>query len=195
MPCIEANHVTDALLTPFRVDTDAIEIVVGRTRQKSQVRLAQDGEVVERLSRVRGIVSQPLGPEVLVVSGQLRPVLSEHHPNPVSPDQVGIGEVLQDLGDRPLAGSLGLRDFLQAGFVKIDIRARSHMPFGRAARCCNYFDMETKYSVKTAANDVPSVATCASWVSSMQRAATARETASSVSRSHRATRAEPRSWF
>ena len=40
VPCVEAKHVTDALFTPLRVDADAIEIVVGRTRQQPQVRLS-----------------------------------------------------------------------------------------------------------------------------------------------------------
>jgi hypothetical protein len=79
-----------------------------------------------------------LGPQVLVVAGQRRAILREHEADAVAPHEIGVGQVLDDLADRPLARRLRLRKpgIRQAGDrapnrVRLCVPARR---WGRASR-------------------------------------------------------------
>jgi hypothetical protein len=54
------------------------------------------------------VVAQPRRPQVLVAACGRRPVLRQDQPQAPGPDDVGVGEVLEDLSDRPLARAFRL---------------------------------------------------------------------------------------
>ena len=75
--------------------------------QDAEVRRAERTELrsgfVERHLRV----AERPRPPVLVVALDRRPVLGEDHPHPEAEDELGIRQVLHDVGRRPLARRLG----------------------------------------------------------------------------------------
>jgi hypothetical protein len=74
--------------------------------------IMNDG-VTNRLVYVPGDVQrharvvEPLGPGILIHDPQDRARLTEHSADPVEDDRLAIGEVVQDVLDRPLAGRVG----------------------------------------------------------------------------------------
>ena len=68
---------------------------------------AQRPELRQRLGAVGAVVVQPVGPQVLVVAVNRRPVLGDDAAQTVPPHQVAVGEMAQHLEHRPLARLLG----------------------------------------------------------------------------------------
>jgi len=93
MPGIESNHMLDALLATLCVNANTLEVFVLRARQQSQIRPAKHAEILQRSIGIGFVVTKPLGPQVLVVAGQLRAVMRQHHPKPITPDELGIGQM------------------------------------------------------------------------------------------------------
>src|SRR5678816_4651941 len=48
---------------------------------------------------------KPFGPEILVVTSDLRPLMRQDQSHAPSPHQIGISQVLQHLDDGPLVGA------------------------------------------------------------------------------------------
>jgi len=91
---IESNHVFDTLFTALGMHADSLEILVRSASEEPQIRIAKDGELLQRLFGVGFLVPKTLGPQVLIVSGQLGTILSPHHAEAIAPDQFRIGQVL-----------------------------------------------------------------------------------------------------
>ena len=85
MPRIESTHVLDTLFTPLRVNADPPQIFARRTPQESKIRTAQYGEILQRLVGVGSVVPKSFRPQVLVVSGQLRTIVGQHHAESIAP--------------------------------------------------------------------------------------------------------------
>src|SRR5262245_42160429 len=113
MPRIQSNHMLDAFGAALGVNPDALEVFIRRARQQSQIRPAKRAEILQRLIGVSFAIAMPLGPQVLVIAGQRGAVMRQGHAEPITPDERRIGQMLQDMPDRPLSGGLGLRDLLR----------------------------------------------------------------------------------
>ena len=103
---VEAHQVTCALFAALGMHADTLQILGRGALDQPQVVAPQHAQRLERLAGIRVGVVQPLGPQILVVAGDRRPILREDQPHPPSPHHVGIGQVPQHLRDRPLAGRL-----------------------------------------------------------------------------------------
>jgi hypothetical protein len=112
MPSIQSNHMLDVFGATLGVNPYALEVFVRRARQQSQICPAKHAEILQRLIGVSFVVTKPLGPQVLVIAGQSGAVMRQHHAKSITPDEFRVGQVLQDVPDRPFPGSLGLRDLL-----------------------------------------------------------------------------------
>lgn len=106
---VEPDHVLDALRATLRMHADAPEIIAGSAFQQPQVRPPQHLEISQRLPGIDDIVPKSLGPQILVIPGERRPVVRQNHSEPEAPDKLGIGEMLKHVADRPLRRRLGLR--------------------------------------------------------------------------------------
>ena len=85
----------NAFFTTLRVHTHAFEIVRRCARQQPQIPAAQHFELFQRLANARVGVPESLGPQVLIVAGQRRAILREHHSQPPAPYEFRVCEVLQ----------------------------------------------------------------------------------------------------
>jgi hypothetical protein len=72
---IESNHMLDTLLAALCVNADTLEVFVLCARQQPQIRLAKHDEILQRSIGVGFVVPKSLGPQILVVAGQLRAVM------------------------------------------------------------------------------------------------------------------------
>ena len=88
------------------MDADAGEIVGRGALEKAQVAAPQDAKCIERLDRIGVEIVQAIGPEILVVAGDRRPVLRQDQSHPPGPDDVRVGKMLEHRGDRPFSGPL-----------------------------------------------------------------------------------------
>ncbi len=102
MSRVQLNHVLHALFTALLVHANALQVLGRRTAQEPEIRAPEDGELAERLLGAGLIVSKSFRPQVLVIPGQHRTIVSQHHAQAITPDELRIGEVLHDLPDRPL---------------------------------------------------------------------------------------------
>jgi hypothetical protein len=70
-----------------------------------QVSPTKNVERRQCFTRIGVCVMKPFGPEILVVTGDLRPVVREDQSHAPSPHQIGVSQMLQHLDDGPLVGS------------------------------------------------------------------------------------------
>src|SRR5688572_21561915 len=98
---IESQHVPNAFLAALSMYTDAIEVLRYSALEQSEMALSQSGELVQRFLGIRGIVSQPRGPQILVVSGDRRTIVRQDHAQAPSPHDFGVGKMTQYLPDGP----------------------------------------------------------------------------------------------
>jgi hypothetical protein len=96
---VQADHVFDTLFSALCVHADASKIFRRSTPQQAEIRAPQDRELIQRLVDRRVVVVKALRPQVLVVAGERRTVLREHHADAVSPHQIRVGQMLHDLAD------------------------------------------------------------------------------------------------
>lgn len=97
MAGVEPHHVADAFFPTFIVRTHPFEVPGRGPAQEPEVGFPQECELRECLSAVRVVVVEAFGPEILVVSGQPWAVLRQHHAEPVAPDELRVGQVLNDV--------------------------------------------------------------------------------------------------
>jgi hypothetical protein len=103
VPRVQAAQMLQALLSALDMHTDAFQLVWRGAHEQPQVRAAQHPELLERQIRIRLVVAKPLGPQVLVVTRQRRSVVRQNLTDAPARCNLGVGQVLQDLSDRPLA--------------------------------------------------------------------------------------------
>ena len=108
MTSIQPAQVLDAFLSTLGVDADALQVLRRRARDEAQVPPAQDAERLERLGRVGLVVVEVVGPLILVVAGNHRPILRQDEAHAPRPHHLGVGQVPEHLRDRPLARHLAL---------------------------------------------------------------------------------------
>jgi hypothetical protein len=107
---VEAHHVPDTLLTALRMHPDPLEVPRRSSTQKPEIRVAQDRKLLEHSGSVRIVVTKSLGPRVLIVASQRRPIVGQNHAKAIAPDKLGVREMLHDMPHRPFARRLSLRD-------------------------------------------------------------------------------------
>src|SRR5918994_4958294 len=108
VPGVEPNEMLEALLATLRVHTHPPQVGRSRALEEPQVPLPQHDENRERLTWIALVIMQAIRPQVLIVAGQRRPIVREDEARPPRPDQLGIGEVVEDLPDRPFARTFRL---------------------------------------------------------------------------------------
>ena len=96
---VHANEVFDAFFPSFDMHTDPASIRFGQSFEKAKVRAPQDAEAFDLFGGIGLAIAQPIRPQILIVSGQLRPVVRQHEPHPVAPHEIGVGQMLQYLAD------------------------------------------------------------------------------------------------
>ncbi len=104
---IKPDHETEAFLTPIAVNANALKCYRIQSVKQLEVQLAQNFELLERPLGVPVLIPEPLGPQILIVPPELGPRLSNYQPNTVSPHQIRICKMLDDLKGRPFARALG----------------------------------------------------------------------------------------
>ena len=107
VPGHEPHEPPDGLLAALGVEPDAREVGLAQPAQKADVDAADRLEVAERLGKRPLGVGEPVREPVLVVARDGWSVVRDDDPEPVSGDDLGVGEVADDVLDGPLARSLG----------------------------------------------------------------------------------------
>jgi hypothetical protein len=108
---VHLHHVRHAFLASFGMHAHPREVGRGDSAEEPQVGVALVLEVSERLGNRHARVTQAARPQVLVVSGDDRTIVCEHHPQAPPPDEVGVRQVLHHVPNRPFALDLRLRRF------------------------------------------------------------------------------------
>jgi hypothetical protein len=92
---------------------DPLEIFSGRPLQQPEVGTPVYGEIRHCLPCFRSIVMKACRPEILIVTADLRTIVSQRHPQSITPNQLRISQMLQDVTDGPLAGALRTGDLIR----------------------------------------------------------------------------------
>src|SRR5262249_39339278 len=97
MARVQPHQMLDALLPALGVNTDPLPRLSGVRANQTQVAGAQDAQLVEGLGEISAVVVKPVGPAILIVALDRRPILGEDAANPVAPYDLAVGEVAHHL--------------------------------------------------------------------------------------------------
>jgi hypothetical protein len=100
---IQAAHVLEALLAPFAVEPNSLQIRWAQTLPKTQVGPTERDELLQGVLNLDIAVPEATGPEILIVARERGPIVREHHAEPEAAYEFRVREVLNDLANRPLA--------------------------------------------------------------------------------------------
>src|SRR5687767_5749625 len=99
---VQLEMVRETLLASLHVNPDALQIFRLGSAYQPEVRLSKDRKHGDRLAWIGVGVSESGGPRILVVARQWWSILREDQSQSPAPDQVRVGQVRQDMSNRPL---------------------------------------------------------------------------------------------
>lgn len=88
MTGVQAPHPFEALFTALSVEPHSRQIRRSQTLPQTHVGAADGGKLLECVVDVGVAVAKATGSEILIVAGQRRPIVGQHHPKPEAAHEI-----------------------------------------------------------------------------------------------------------